>query len=173
MTWLKTRIEGVEVQWVEDRREAKVSRYYPVSESGEPLTEADYDDVQLAVEEALEATGIPVCLDDLDGGDAGEGVRKGVDGEPDEVEEILFFAAREDWKPTHKITALVDGETVPTVFFVKLYEDYEGEGGPAYDRVEWRSENNASWTYDPEEGWRCEGQVLPGGANGVVEVETL
>lgn len=72
------------------------------------------------------------------------------------------------FKATHEIT-FTPASGPPQTYLVRL-DDSMTYGGPAYTADEWQADALADWTYDPKDGWRCLGQVTPGGANGTVTV---
>lgn len=68
--------------------------------------------------------------------------------------------------PTHTITiTTLDGARAIDVM---LHAEDDGYG-PAYTREEYESETSADWELT-EDGWLCQGQATPGGANGTVQV---
>lgn len=75
------------------------------------------------------------------------------------------------WIPTHTITVRLHGRE-PEITHVMLC-DGDGPGfGPAYTREEWDSDSAADWELTTD-GWRCMGEVTPGGCPGSVTVERI
>lgn len=169
MNWIDTSLANVSVSWDADAKTAKISHRYEVDGDGEPVESIEYEEIERACEAALDTIGVHVLLSI--GGEANAG-EEAPDGW---AEEVICPKVDEDWAPTHKITFTPQGEPAQPPLFVMFIE----ENMAAYDRDEWRAVDSGAWYVDRSRnapngpGWYCEGNVTPGGQNGVVEVEEL
>lgn len=75
--------------------------------------------------------------------------------------------ALDGFTPTHRITFTPERGDV-RVWIVMLDDE-----GRAYDRHEWAAVDGADWSFDPDDGWRCLGNVTPGGESGEIRVEPI
>lgn len=90
-------------------------------------------------------------------------------GDREVVQSVDLFPVQ----PTHRIVFEPADGTRAHVEYVRLVEEAEGTGGPAYSHSEWVCETAADWECSGADEWYWQGKATPGGENGSVSVKRL